>query len=232
MGGEKVQHAVPVPQPPAPVRGLQRKPAPLEQFKRGRIGGVLAGGQRDREKLLRSIHLQGRGDRCVARRGTERRRGTGGGRRYRQGGGGRERGCGRFRFQQFTHPAQEMSHPQQRPLRFVDPEESRLTLEMADQFTELASIQLKHQERCRTRPESLQRGQRRKPVRFRGSRQIEFHLDRDGVASGSRGKIGWEQKPEHGGSNTHGATAGGRRSSGFTALRVATSPFRPLRQGA
>lgn len=84
--------------------------------------------------------------------------------------------------------------------RAIDPKEKGLALESGKEVAQTGAVELDDLGRGRGAGPALEEDEGRDEFGRRSSGgEIEVHFDRDGVARGGGGEVGWEVDAEHGG---------------------------------
>ena len=186
VGGENIEHLVPVAQPPLAGERIEREAVGAEKFQRGIVNHRFARGQGDGEEMLGAVH----GQRHVIVV-------NGGGFlfRFRRRFWRRHRRCG---FDQvLSNPRQIDAVPGERVGGSVGAEENAFAEEGADQFAELGAFELNERHGLHWHAQALEEGEALDEIRRWRHCQVEFHPDGDGVARGGGGEVGREDEAKH-----------------------------------
>ena len=149
----------------------------------GGVGRVLAGRQGDSEEVFAAVDAEAGAGRARddARRGGGRGAGEGGGRGEKN----------RDAREGVVVPGDGGGS--------VDPEEDGLAAEGGEEVAEAGAVELDDFRRGLGAGPALEEDEGRDEFGRRSSGgEIEVHFDRDGVARGGGGEVGWEVKTEHG----------------------------------
>lgn len=184
VGGEEVERFVAIAEPPSAVGGFEGEAVFFEEGEEGVVGRIFAGGEGDGEKVFAAVDAELGAGRALddARRGGRGGAGEGGGR------GEEDRDAG-----------EGVVVPSDGSGRTIDPEKSGLALECGEEIAEAGAVELDDFGRGLRAGPALQQDEGGDEFGGRGSgREIEVHLDRDGVARGGGGEVGWEVEAKHG----------------------------------
>ena len=184
MGGEEIKCFVAVAQPPRAVGGFEDEAVFFEEGEQRVVSWIFARREGDGEKVFAAVDAEpgAGGTLDDARRG-------------RRGGAGEGSGSG----EKNGYSGESAVVPSNGGGRAVDPKENGLAREGGEEVAQAGAVELDDLGRGLGAGPALEEDEGRDEFGSRGSGgEIEVHFDRDGVARGGGGEVGWEVKTEHG----------------------------------